>query len=58
MGMDLLLENEKIGKMRYWWLEIPELVFDEYCPKTPVTTMGYRRNSSLSKSSSSEKTSA
>lgn len=50
----LILRNEKIGKMRYWWLEIPELVFDEYC-KMPATTMSYRRQSLSSKSSSPEK---
>lgn len=56
-GDDLILRNEKIGKMRYWWLEIPELVFDEYC-KMPTTTMGYRRQTLPSKSSSPEKTSS
>ena len=50
----LILRNEKIGKMRYWWLEIPELVFDEYC-KMPATTMSYRRQSLSLKSSSPEK---
>lgn len=53
-GDGLVLRNEKIGKMRYWWLEIPELVFDEYC-RMPATTMSYRRQSLPSKSSSSEK---
>ena len=56
-GDGLVLQNEKIGKMRYWWLEIPELVFEEYCTM-PATTMGYRRKTLPSKSSSPEKTSS
>jgi len=57
-GDGLTLRNAKIGKIRYWWMEIPKLVFDEYCPEMPKTTIAHRHQSLPPKLSSPEDTPA
>jgi hypothetical protein len=57
-GDGLVLRNKKIDKMRYWWIEIPQLVFNEYCPEMPNPTIGHRRETLSIKLSSEEKTPA